>query len=87
MPLLRVILLALLGGLILNGMPCVLPILGIKICSAAELAQHDPGELRRHGFAYLAGVLASMAALAAAARRSLPKESPQGPKSRSSSAG
>jgi thiol:disulfide interchange protein DsbD len=62
--LLRVILLALLGGLILNGMPCVLPVLGIKICSAAELAQQNPRELRRHGFAYLAGVLASMAALA-----------------------
>ena len=66
MQLLRVILLALIGGLILNGMPCVLPVLGIKICSAAELAQHDPAELRRHGFAYLAGVLASMATLALA---------------------
>ncbi|MBW2387131.1 MAG: hypothetical protein JRG89_01730, partial [Deltaproteobacteria bacterium] len=64
--LLRVIALALLGGLILNGMPCVLPVLGIKICSAAELAQQNPGELRRHGFAYLAGVLASMAVLAGA---------------------
>jgi thiol:disulfide interchange protein/DsbC/DsbD-like thiol-disulfide interchange protein len=63
---LRVLLLALVGGLILNGMPCVLPVLGIKICSAAELAQHDPAQLRRHGFAYLAGVLASMAALAVA---------------------
>lgn len=63
---LRVLLLALLGGVILNGMPCVLPVLGIKICSAAELAQHDPSELRRHGFAYLAGVLASMAVLAGA---------------------
>lgn len=63
---LRILLLALVGGLILNGMPCVLPVLGIKICSAAEIAQHDPRELRRHGLAYLAGVLASMAALAIA---------------------
>ncbi len=62
--LLYVVLLALLGGLILNGMPCVLPVLGIKICSAAELAGHDPAGLRRHGFAYLGGVLGSMAALA-----------------------
>jgi len=64
--LLYVVALALLGGIILNGMPCVLPVLGIKICSAAELAQHDPTALRRHGFAYLAGVLGSMAVLAAA---------------------
>ncbi|MFT5694040.1 MAG: thiol:disulfide interchange protein [Myxococcota bacterium] len=62
--LLGVIALALLGGLILNGMPCVLPILGIKICSAAELAQHDKAQLRRHGAAYLLGVLLSMAVLA-----------------------
>ncbi len=62
---LYIVLLALIGGIILNGMPCVLPVLGIKICSAAELAQHDPAELRRHGFAYLAGVLGSMALLAA----------------------
>ncbi len=49
MGLLQIIGLALLGGLLLNGMPCVLPVLGIKVCSAAELAQRDPSELRRHG--------------------------------------
>jgi thiol:disulfide interchange protein len=62
--LVQIILLALLGGLLLNGMPCVLPVLGIKVCSAAELAQRDPSELRRHGLAYLGGVTASMAVLA-----------------------
>jgi DsbC/DsbD-like thiol-disulfide interchange protein len=61
---LRILLLALVGGILINGMPCVLPVLGIKICSAAELAQHDPRQLRLHGFAYAAGILSSMAALA-----------------------
>ena len=54
----------LVGGLILNLMPCVLPVLAIKIFGIAELAQSERRELVRHGFAYLAGVLLSMAALA-----------------------
>lgn len=62
--LLQMILLALLGGLLLNGMPCVLPVLGIKVFAAAEMAQQDASELRRHGYAYLAGISASMAVLA-----------------------
>ena len=60
----RAIALALLGGLILNAMPCVLPVLAIKVFGLAELAQHGRGEILRHGLAYTAGVLASMAALA-----------------------
>ena len=54
----------LVGGLILNLMPCVLPVLAIKIFGIAELAQSERRELVQHGFAYLAGVLLSMAALA-----------------------
>jgi len=63
--LLQILFFALLGGLLINAMPCVLPVLGIKVCAAAELAQHDSAELRRHGFAYAGGVLSSMAALSA----------------------
>ena len=63
-PWLRIVLLALLGGLILNGMPCVLPVLAIKVVSIADLAEKDPREVRLHGLAYTAGVLGSMAALA-----------------------
>ena len=44
--------LAFLGGLILNAMPCVFPILSLKVLS---FATGDPGEHRRHGLAYLAG--------------------------------
>ncbi len=56
--------LALLGGLILNLMPCVLPILAIKVFHVAEVAHHSRREVLGHGAAYTAGVLASMAALA-----------------------
>lgn len=58
--------LALLGGLILNGMPCVLPVLAIKVFAIADMAEKDPREVRLHGLAYTAGVLGSMALLAIA---------------------
>jgi thiol:disulfide interchange protein len=56
---------ALLGGLILNLMPCVFPVLAMK---AASLAGHggDHGEARRQGLAFGAGVLATFLALAVA---------------------
>jgi len=62
---LQVLGLALLGGLILNGMPCVLPVLAIKVVAVADLAEKDPREVRLHGVAYGAGVLGSMTLLAA----------------------
>ena len=65
LPLWQALLLALLGGLVLNLMPCVLPVLAIKVFGLAELAQHGRAQILRHGIAYTAGVLASMAALAA----------------------
>ncbi|MET0294094.1 MAG: thioredoxin family protein, partial [Phenylobacterium sp.] len=54
---------ALLGGLILNLMPCVFPILAMK---AASLAGHGSqvAEARRHALAFLAGVMATFLALA-----------------------
>ncbi|MEE9476687.1 MAG: thioredoxin family protein [Roseateles sp.] len=51
--------LALLGGLILNLMPCVFPVLSIK-----ALALVNKGNHRAEGLAYTAGVLLSFAALA-----------------------
>ena len=65
-PFLQAVLLALLGGLVLNLMPCVLPVLAIKVFGLAELAQHGRAEVARHGIAYTAGVLASMLVLALA---------------------
>ena len=61
---LEIFLLAMLGGLILNGMPCVLPVLAIKVVSVADMAERDPREVRMHGLAYTAGVLGSMLLLA-----------------------
>ena len=56
--------LALLGGLILNLMPCVFPVLSVKVLSFIQLAHGDPGRVRRHGLAFLAGVLVSFWLLA-----------------------
>jgi thiol:disulfide interchange protein DsbD len=64
--LLRALLLALLGGLVLNLMPCVLPVLAIKVFSISEMAEAahtGRSEPIRHGIAYTTGILASMAAL------------------------
>lgn len=52
--------LALVGGLILNLMPCVFPVLSIK-----ALALVNRGNHKAEGLAYTAGVLVSFAALAA----------------------
>jgi thiol:disulfide interchange protein DsbD len=62
--LLEAIALALIGGLILNLMPCVLPVLAIKVFSIAEMAGHARREVLWHGAAYAGGILASMGALA-----------------------
>ncbi len=56
--------LALLGGLILNLMPCVLPILALKVFRVAELAHQSRRVVAGHGAAYSAGVLSSMLLLA-----------------------
>ncbi|MBT5073879.1 MAG: hypothetical protein HOM63_09165 [Kordiimonadaceae bacterium] len=48
---------AFLGGLILNLMPCVFPILSLKAMSVAGLSQKDPKEARLSGLLYTAGVL------------------------------
>ena len=53
--------LAVLGGVILNAMPCVFPILSLKVLS---FATGDPSEHRRHGLAYLAGVVCSFLVIA-----------------------
>jgi thiol:disulfide interchange protein/DsbC/DsbD-like thiol-disulfide interchange protein len=53
---------AFLGGLILNLMPCVLPVLSVKALSLAEGAHRE--HARREGVLYFAGVLATFLALA-----------------------
>jgi thiol:disulfide interchange protein DsbD len=56
--------LALAGGVILNLMPCVFPVLSLKVLSFVEQAGSDPHRVRRHGWAFTAGVLASFWVLA-----------------------
>ncbi len=54
--------LALIGGVLLNLMPCVFPVLSIKAMSLVSGAGHDQ---RGHGLAYTAGVVLSFGVLAA----------------------
>ena len=54
---------AFLGGLILNLMPCVFPVLALKVVG---LAGADRTKARWHAVAYTAGVLAAFAGLCAA---------------------
>ena len=56
-------LMAFLGGMILNLMPCVLPILSMKALALAQSGSSTA--LRRDGRYYFAGVVASFAAMAA----------------------
>lgn len=58
------VLLALLGGLILNVMPCVLPVLTLKLYGLVEQQAISNEEKRKAGLAYTAGILASFWALA-----------------------
>jgi thiol:disulfide interchange protein len=61
-PLGQILVFAFLGGLILNLMPCVFPILAMK---AVGLVRHA-GQGRGHAVAYTAGVLATFVAMAGA---------------------
>ena len=60
------LLFALLGGLILNLMPCVLPVLAMKALAIANSAHADRREAARESFAYGAGAVLSFLVLAAA---------------------
>ena len=65
-PLLRAIALALAGGLVLNLMPCVLPVLSVKTLGLVQHSGQRRSVLRAHGLAYAAGVLVSFAIVAGA---------------------
>ncbi len=55
---------AFLGGLLLNIMPCVLPVLSIKILSFVRQSGEEPKRVFRLGLVFALGVFASFAALA-----------------------
>lgn len=56
--------LAFLGGLILNLMPCVFPILSMKVLGLVAASQSEARAARAHGLWYGAGVIVSFLALA-----------------------
>jgi thiol:disulfide interchange protein DsbD len=64
-PLWKMLLYALIGGLILNVMPCVLPVIALKILGFVGEARSEPGHVRKLGLIYALGVLVSFLALAA----------------------
>ncbi|HVT34823.1 MAG TPA: thioredoxin family protein, partial [Nevskiaceae bacterium] len=64
--LLAVLLSAVLGGLILNLMPCVFPVLSLKALSLVAAREHGDTHQRAHALAYTAGVLLSFAGVAGA---------------------
>jgi thiol:disulfide interchange protein/DsbC/DsbD-like thiol-disulfide interchange protein len=57
--------LAFLGGLLLNLMPCVFPVLFLKGLSLVNSGNEERHKLRTHGLVYTAGILASFWALVA----------------------
>ena len=61
----KYLLYAFIGGLILNIMPCVLPVIALKILGFVSEARSEPRRVRNLGFIYALGVLVSFSALAA----------------------
>ena len=60
----KMLLYALVGGLILNAMPCVLPVIALKILAFVGQAHENPKRARALGLIYALGVLVSFLALA-----------------------
>ncbi|MBU3069449.1 protein-disulfide reductase DsbD [Aestuariicella sp. G3-2] len=54
---------ALAGGILLNLMPCVFPVLSLKALSLAR-SQENPHQQHLHGWAYTLGVIATFVAIA-----------------------
>jgi thiol:disulfide interchange protein DsbD len=61
----QMLLYAFIGGLILNIMPCVLPVIALKILGFVGEARSEPRHVRKLGLIYALGVLVSFLALAA----------------------
>ena len=63
--LIGIVLFALLGGLILNIMPCVLPVLGMKLSTIIDAPRLEKGKIRQQFLASAAGIIVSFWLLAA----------------------
>ena len=64
MTLLYAVMFALVAGVILNFMPCVFPVLSIKILHLTQHRAETPRRVRLHGLAYTLGILACFTVLA-----------------------
>lgn len=64
MHLVQYLLLAFLGGLILNLMPCVLPVISIKLFSLIRHKEYSQKQLLKHNLSYTAGVISTFMGLA-----------------------
>ena len=60
----QMLLYAFIGGLILNIMPCVFPVIALKILGFVQQSADDPRRIFRFGLIYAAGVLVSFLILA-----------------------
>jgi thiol:disulfide interchange protein DsbD len=63
-PLLLYLFFAFLGGLLLNIMPCVLPVIALKVFGLVKMAGDQPARIKGLGVSFAAGILASFLALA-----------------------
>lgn len=61
---LTAIALAFIGGLILNLMPCVFPVLSMKALSLVQLKDNEQGQALKNGIAYTVGVIISFIMIA-----------------------
>lgn len=62
--LLLYILFAVVGGLLLNVMPCVLPVIGLKVFGLVRMSGDEPARVKRLGWFFSLGILGSFLALA-----------------------
>ncbi|MEX2335139.1 MAG: thioredoxin family protein [Pseudohongiella sp.] len=62
--LLTIIVFAMLGGLILNLMPCVFPVLSLKVLNLTAKGGASSAQKKMHGLAYTAGIVVTFMALA-----------------------
>ena len=63
-PLYLYILFAVVGGLLLNIMPCVLPVIALKIFGLVKMAGDHPKQIKKMGWFFSLGILASFLVLA-----------------------
>jgi thiol:disulfide interchange protein len=59
-----ILLFAFVGGLLLNVMPCVLPVIALKVFGLVKMAGDHPRQVRRLGWFFSLGILAAFLSLA-----------------------